>query len=111
MYKAKYKNTKTVVDGIKFDSVKEANYYCDLKLLKRAGKIKDFKMQVPFELQPAYKHQGKAIRAIEYIADFVVTYSDDSHKVVDVKGFKTDIYKLKKKMLLYRYPDIVFEEA
>lgn len=107
----KYKAEPMVVDGIKFPSTKEANYYCDLKLLKRAGVIKDFDRQVPFVLQPGYRQKdGKAIVAIKYYADFVLTYPDGHQKVVEIKGYKTDVYNLKKKMLFYKYPDIEFEE-
>lgn len=66
----KYSNIKTVVDGIKFDSRKEANYYCELKLLLRQGIIKDLVLQPRFELQPSFKLNGKTIRKIEYVADF-----------------------------------------
>ncbi len=107
----KYHNKKVVIDGITFDSKKEGNYYCELKILKMAGKVKDFEMQVPFELQPKFKHDGKTIRAIKYVADFVVNYPDGRQVVIDTKGFRTKDYLLKRKMLLYKYPDIVFEEV
>lgn len=107
----KYGAEPTTVDGIKFPSMKEANYYCELKLLKRAGEIKDFDRQVKFVLQPAYDRKGEHIREIAYYADFVITYKDDSQKVIDVKGYETDVFKMKKKMLLYKYPNIDFEEV
>lgn len=111
MYRSKYNARKAVIDGITFDSKKEAGYYCELKMLKMAGKVKEFEMQVPFELQPKFKHGGNTVRAIKYLADFVVTYTDGHVEVVDVKGDPTDVYKLKRKMLLYRYPDINFREV
>ncbi len=107
----KYHNKKVVIDGITFDSRKEANYYCELKILKMAGKVKDFEMQVPFELQPKFKHDGKTVRAIKYVADFVVHYPDGQQVVVDTKGFRTKEYLLKRKMLLYKHPDILFKEV
>ena len=107
----KYNAKKTTVDGITFDSRKEADYYCELKMLKMAGIVKDFELQVPYELQPKYRHNGKAIRAITYIADFRVTYTDGHVEIVDVKGVRTDAYKLKKRLLLYQYPDMIFKEV
>lgn len=107
----KYHNKKVEIDGIVFDSKKEGNYYCELKILKMAGKVKDFELQVPFELQPKFKYEGKTIRAIKYVADFVVTYPDGLKVVVDTKGFRTKDYLLKRKMLLYKYPGILFEEV
>jgi hypothetical protein len=95
----KYGNVKTVTsDGIKHDSKKEADRWCELLLLQRAGVIKDLKRQVKFELLP--KQDGE--RAVYYIADFV--YMENGKKVVeDVKGCRTEVYKLKKKMMLYVY--------
>lgn len=106
----KYNNRKVVIDGITFDSQKEGNFYCELKMFRMAGEVKDFSLQVPYELQPKFKCSGKTIRAIKYVADFVVTYADGSTAVIDTKGYKTKEYLLKKKMLLYRYPDINFKE-
>ncbi len=107
----KYNNRKVTVDGITFDSAKESEYYSQLKMLKKAGVIKDFERQVPYELQPKFKRDGKTVRAIKYIADFVAIYPDSSVEVVDVKGDPTEVYKLKRKMLLYHYPDINFKEV
>lgn len=96
---SKYHNIKTVTsDGIKHDSIKEANRWCELKLLERAGEIQDLQRQVKFELIP--KQEGE--RAVYYVADF--TYIEDGKKIVeDAKGCRTDVYKLKKKLLLWRY--------
>jgi len=96
----KYHNKKVIVDDIKFDSKKEANRYNQLKLLEKAGLIKNLQRQVKYELQPSFKYNDKTIRAINYIADFV--YEKNGELIVeDVKGIRTDVYKLKKKMLLY----------
>lgn len=96
----KYHNKKIMVDDIKFDSKKEARRYNELKLLEKAGIIKNLQRQVKFELQPSFKYNNKTIRAINYIADFV--YKKNGELIVeDVKGIRTDVYKLKKKMLLY----------
>lgn len=109
--KNKYNNKKTEIDGIKFDSKKESVFYEELKVRKMSGEIIDFEMQVPFELQPGYIRGGHKIRPIYYVADFVATYPDGHKEVIDVKGWRTEMYKLKKKILLYRYPELIFLEA
>lgn len=102
--KSKYKNEKVVIDGITFDSKKEGNHYKELKLLERQGLIKDLRRQVKFELQPSYKKNGKTIRAINYIADFVYFDLIKNELIVeDTKGYRTQIYNLKKKIFEYRY--------
>lgn len=86
----KYRNIKTVVDGIKFSSKREAKYYVYLKAMQNNGRVA-FKMQVPFVLSPG----------IKYIADFVEIWAHNGETVVtDCKGFKTAVYRLKKKLML-----------
>lgn len=71
--KSKYNNEKTEVDGIIFDSKKEARYYETLKILKRAGEIKDFSLQPEFIIQEGFTTDyGEKVRPIKYIADFKV---------------------------------------
>lgn len=109
---SKYHNKIAYYDGIVFDSIKERDYYADVLLpLKWAGEIKSIDMQVSFVLQPPFKHGGKTIKGIKYVADFVITYPDGRKKVIDTKGYRTKEYQLKRKMLLYKYPEIDFEEA
>lgn len=67
----KYKNEKVVSDGIKFDSKKEEQRWQELKLLENQEMIRNLRRQVRFELQPSYKKNGKTIRGIYYVADFV----------------------------------------
>ena len=107
----KYKNEEKIVDGIKFDSKLEARRYIQLKLLLRAGEIKDLRMQAEYELQPSYKKNGRTIRAIKYVADFVY-YDVRERKTIieDTKGFRNDVYKLKKKIFEYKYPDLEIRE-
>lgn len=93
----KFNNRKTIVDGITFDSKSEAAYYCRLKLLKAAGKIKSFDIQPKFELIPA----NKKFRGIFYVADFLVRYPDGKEEVVDVKGFITKDFRIKQKLLYH----------
>lgn len=97
----KYGAKKTAVDGITFDSKHEAQRYCELKLLERAGEIHGLKIQVPFELIPAQYIGKKCIeRAVTYRADFV--YRENGETVVeDAKGHKTKEYIIKRKLMLY----------
>lgn len=88
----KYRNIKTVVDGITFDSKAESAYYGMLKLRKMAKDIDDFKMQVPFKLGV----NGQLI--CTYVADFVTT-KGETIEVIDVKGFVTPEFKLKQKLM------------
>lgn len=107
----KYSNKKVEVDGIKFDSKLEAKRYKELKAMEGRGEITELTLQPVFELQPSFRHNGKTHRKITYIADFSYFLKDSDKLVVeDVKGFKTDIYKLKMKLFLYRYPDVDFIE-
>lgn len=95
---SKYHNKKS--GG--FDSLKERKRYYELRLLERAGKISGLTCQVRFELIPAQYKNGKCVeRACNYIADF--TYWENGNFVVeDCKGFKTDVYKIKRKLMLQK---------
>lgn len=108
----KYFNKKVIVDGIKFDSRKEADRYLELKLLNKLGLIKELELQKVFVLQPKYiNNNGEHIRAITYKSDFF--YYDNKKEqyiVEDTKGFKTDVYKLKKKLFEYVYPNLTINE-
>lgn len=100
----KYHAKKTAIDGITFDSRKEAERYKELKALQRVGKIDRLELQPRFVLMDGFRYEGKAIRKIEYIADFLYRDLSTCELIVeDVKGVKTDVYKLKKKMFLKRY--------
>ena len=105
----KYKNKKTMVDGIKFDSEMESHYYIYLKQLKEIGEVVDFVLQPAYLLQEGFDLNGKRIRPITYKADFKVIYKDGHEEVIDVKGKLTEEFKIKRKMLLYRYKDINFK--
>ena len=96
----KYKNKKTIVDGIVFDSKHEAECWCQLKLLERCGLISDLKRQVPFELIAPRRINGKAVRGVYYVADFVYKNADGETVVEDAKGYRTDVYRLKKRAML-----------
>lgn len=105
----KYNNKKTIVDGIKFDSEMESHYYIYLKHLKEIGEVVDFVLQPTYLLQEGFNLNGKRIRPITYKADFKVIYKDGHEEVIDVKGKLTEEFKIKRKMLLYRYRDINFK--
>lgn len=91
---SKYKNVKTTVDGIEFDSRKEALRYAELKLHEAAGNITDLVLQPRF---PVYVN-GKKI--CTYVGDFAYKDRDGNEFIEDVKGVKTPAYNLKKKLML-----------
>jgi len=101
--KTKYNNRKVEIDGHKFDSKLEAQYYAFLKHKKATGKIKDFSLQPRYTLQETFKRDGKTYRSITYIADFEVLHNDGSTQVIDVKGMMTDVFKIKAKMFTKLY--------
>jgi hypothetical protein len=108
---SKYHSKRTVVDGIQFASKAEARRYGELKLLDRAGLIQRLKLQPRYVLQEAFIHGGKRIRAIEYVGDF--EYWDVKRRALiceDVKGMRTPVYRLKRKMFLRQYPNIQHKE-
>ena len=86
--KSKYGAIKTSVDGQTFDSKKEADYYCNLKLRLQGGDIKGFCLQPVFILATGLK----------YKADFIVFNNDGTTEIIDIKGFKTKEYITKKKV-------------
>ncbi|HEY1186935.1 MAG TPA: DUF1064 domain-containing protein [Gemmata sp.] len=90
----KYSSVKVEVDGIKFASKKEARRYAELKLLVSAGAIRDLQLQV------TYRCEVNGVKVCDYRADFVyVRVRDGAEVVEDVKGFRTDVYKLKKRLM------------
>lgn len=113
----KYNNKKCTVNGIIFDSRKEARRYQELLLLQRAGVIKSLQRQVKYVLIPAqyesferYGKNGQELtpgkklieRECAYVADFV--YVEDGKTVIeDTKGMKTKDYIIKRKLMLYTH--------
>ena len=112
MYR-KYHNTKTVADGIKFDSRLEAERYAQLKLMERAGAIRDLELQPEYELIPSFKKDGKTWRRTVYKADFRYILADGDRIIIeDVKGSTaviTDVFRLKQKLFEYRYPELTIK--
>jgi len=108
----KYRAIRTMVDGIYFDSKREANRYSELKMMEKAGIIASLK------LQPEFKCQIDGKKICTYKADFEYLMVDEQgpdgqigyYIVEDVKGFKTPVYKLKKKLVEALFPGTVIKE-
>lgn len=99
--KNKYRNEKVVINGIVFDSKREADRWADLNVLQRAGEISRLQRQVKYVLIPTQYDEKKKVleRECSYIADFVY-FKDGKLVVEDAKGFKTPEYRIKKKLML-----------
>ena len=103
----KYRNKQIIIDGEKFDSMKEYKRWCELKLMQRTGMIKNLERQVKYVLIPAQYDHGKCLeRECSYFADF--TYIQNGKLVVeDVKGYRDPNsagyakFVIKRKMMLY----------
>lgn len=93
---SKYGNRRTVVDGISFDSKREAARWQQLKMLERGGLISNLQRQVKYELVPRQVRE----RSVDYYADFVYTDNSNNQQVVeDVKGVRTSTYVIKRKLM------------
>lgn len=99
----KYNNTWTEYNGVKYQSKKEANYAAELDLLKKAGEVKEWKRQKRFEITKRGKH------ICYYYIDFEVL-TKKGIEYIDIKGFKTNIYKLKKKLVEAQYGIKIIEK-
>lgn len=98
----KYHNQPVVVNGIKFDSRREARRYQELQLLLRAGEISQLEMQKKYTLIPAQKKpSGGTERPVTYTADFVYRDKTGREIVEDSKGMKTQQYIIRRKLMLY----------
>jgi hypothetical protein len=100
----KYNAKRTEIDGISFDSKVEGKYYEYLKQQQQEGLIKRFELQPIFTLQEGFRKNGKYFRPILYIADFKVYLNDGSIQIIDVKGFETPDFKIKRKLFEAKYP-------
>ena len=111
----KYHAKKVIIDGVQYDSKREAARAHELSLLESAGEIRNLQRQVRFLLIPAQyepdittktgkKKRGRLIeRKCEYVADFCYFDRDGRYIVEDVKGIRTEVYKIKRKLMLYNY--------
>lgn len=109
----KFNARRKEIDGIVFDSTAEARRYVELKAMHAAGEIMDLILQPRLLLQEQFRDAtGRAHRKAEYVADF--SYYDVSAKlrvVEDVKGMRTEAFKLKWKLAVQRYPLIDFRQV
>lgn len=102
--RSKYHAKRTIVNGIAFDSRKEAYRYLVLKGMEEDGSIESLRRQVRYELVPAFDVDGRHYRPVFYVADFVYVDKETGKTVVeDVKGVRTDVYRLKSKLFARRY--------
>ena len=99
----KYRAKKVSLEGYTFASKAEAKRYSELRLLERAKEISELQLQIPFELMAYSEDNGVAPTVGHYVSDFV--YRDTNNKLVveDVKGFRTPLYKWKKKHFEAQY--------
>lgn len=104
----KYNARKETLDGHTFDSQAETRRYRELLTLQMAGEIAGLTVHPRYTVLDAFRDRdGKHQRAIVYEADF--TYSQDGQQYVeDVKGVETDVFKIKRKLFLARYPELIF---
>lgn len=99
---SKYHSRKVTVNGIEFDSHREARRYQELQLLLRAGEISQLQMQKKYTLIPSQKKpSGGTERAVTYTADFVYKDNTGREIVEDSKGMKTQQYIIRRKLMLY----------
>lgn len=104
----KYNAKKAEINGVRFDSKKEAQLYQKLENMQRLGIISDLQRQVRFELVPKQKDE----RAVHYVADYVFK-EGDKVIVADCKSAMTKklpVYVVKRKLFKWRYPEYEFRE-
>jgi hypothetical protein len=93
------------INGIKFDSKAEAEYYLVLKDKLNRGEIQALTLQPKYILQDKFERNGIKYRRIEYKADFEVMHHGGDPETIDVKGFETKDFKIKKKMFRQVFED------
>lgn len=101
--------SKRTYNGIIFDSIVEMRFYKEYVLPKYGSEIENYERQKKYELQPKFTYKGKTVRPIDYVADYVLFYSDGRVEVIDIKGFETADFKIKKKLFEYKYPELDFK--
>lgn len=108
--RSKYHAKKTVVDGITFDSKREADRYLVLKSMEEDGTIENLRRQIRYELVPAFDVDGRHYRPVYYVADFVYADRETGEEIIeDTKGMRTDVYQLKSKLFARRYGKAIRE--
>lgn len=104
---SKYRNVQTEYNGIKFMSKKEAEYAMQLDFMRKATSPRD--MVVEYECQVPFQIILNGKKICRYIADFRVKYADGREEIIDVKGVRTDVYRLKKKLVEAQYGIVIIE--
>lgn len=99
MIQHKFKNIPTEVNGVRFQSQREARYYQQLLLAKKSGQLVFFLRQVPFHLDGG----------VRYVCDFLEFWKDGEVRFTDTKGFRTPMYEVKKKLVEAQYPITIME--
>lgn len=109
----KYNNEVSMLCRHKFDSKREGQEYLRLLSKQQSGEIQAIELQPRFVLQESFEHAGMKYRELAYIADFKITDREGHIYYVDVKSAATEkdaVYRIKRKLLLYKFPDIDFRE-
>jgi len=107
---SKYNSRHVTIDNITFDSIRESQRYGELKLMEKAGEIRSLEIHPVLVLQRAFVYRGKKIGAITYEADF--RYFSNIYGVFvyeDLKGYETQAFRLKWKMLLHKFRNSLIE--
>lgn len=106
-YNVSSDTAKRTYDGIVYDSVVEMKFMRDYIVPRlESGELIKAERQIKYELQPSFKHGNISVRAITYVADFVITYADGHVVVIDIKGMPDSVAKLKRKLFWYKYPHV-----
>lgn len=115
MYKARYKkygNKSTNYNGRKYHSKFEASGACDLDIMKLAGEILDWEPQFKVDIE-IFNAAGRKVHNVSHKVDFRVTELDETFTLIEYKGFETQDYKFRRKLLekiwLPEHPDHTYE--
>ena len=102
--------SKRTHNGIVFDSVLEMKYYRDVLCpAVESGDVVSYELQKPYELQPKFRHDGKSVQPIKYVADFFIVYKDGHEEVIDTKGCPDSVALLKRKLFWYKFPEVDYK--
>lgn len=108
----KYGAKSVTIDGHVFPSHREAEYYLLYKSMLQHKQLIKLELQPKFTLQPGFvNREGKKVKPITYKADFLLTFPGGRQKVIEVKGYSTKDYQLRRKMFEYKFKDYEFEEV
>ena len=108
--KSKFQSVECIVDGIRFQSRLEARRYTQLKQMEKEGVIRNLVLQPRFLIQEKFKdpYTGKIYQPIHYIGDFLYVADGCQQVVEEIKGFATEVFRLKFKLVIHKYPEIKF---